>query len=354
MKKTLAVLLFAAVPAVAQESEIVKGLVNLRDLHRMATSAEVMHAGGMHAREALVDPWGTPYRVESKPGFYRIVGAGSDKAFDETSWASRTQFEGLEGDIVIESARIVRSNRNWLYEQVKNDAERSALDTLRQSELDLMLMQTPNARSSAAVKGTALRMEIAGSTLKSGREFVQNPRDAWGTPLRIEGDATKYRIISAGADRQFDEASWTRAATPSANEDLIYENGAFTRRLNENDLLRDVTAFVPVAQPPDPAFAEDGPYQRVGGDVKAPVALTRVEPKYPETYRRARLSGIVILAVAISATGRIDDARLIKSLAPDLDAAALDAVRKWTFSPATREGAPVPSIFNLTINFKLK
>ena len=42
------------------------------------------------------------------------------------------------------------------------------------------------------------------------------------------------------------------------------------------------------------------------------------------------------------------------SLAPDLDTAAMDAVKQWTFEPATQGGKPVPVIFNLTINFTLK
>ena len=37
-----------------------------------------------------------------------------------------------------------------------------------------------------------------------------------------------------------------------------------------------------------------------------------------------------------------------------MDMAALDAVRQWTFKPAVQDGKPVASLFNLTINFKLK
>ena len=43
--------------------------------------------------------------------------------------------------------------------------------------------------------------------------------------------------------------------------------------------------------------------------------------------------------------------RLLKSRGPELDAAAMDAVKQWTFEPGRLNGNPVPVIFNLTVNF---
>jgi outer membrane biosynthesis protein TonB len=33
---------------------------------------------------------------------------------------------------------------------------------------------------------------------------------------------------------------------------------------------------------------------------------------------------------------------------------ALEALRQWRFEPATLDGAPIPVIFNVTINFQLR
>ena len=44
---------------------------------------------------------------------------------------------------------------------------------------------------------------------------------------------------------------------------------------------------------------------------------------------------------------------MLKGLSHGLDQAAVDAIRQWTFEPATIDGKPVPVIFNLTIRFKL-
>jgi TonB family protein len=93
---------------------------------------------------------------------------------------------------------------------------------------------------------------------------------------------------------------------------------------------------------------------RVGGDVKAPVVVQRVEPQYPEEARRERVQGIVIVEAFIDKEGNVGDIEVLKPLPMGLDQAAVDAVRQWKFQPATMNGEPVNVVFNLTINFRLK
>jgi TonB family protein len=92
---------------------------------------------------------------------------------------------------------------------------------------------------------------------------------------------------------------------------------------------------------------------QVGGDVKAPVVIHRVNPMYPEAARRSEITGIVIVEVLIGKDGRVKDAAVLKPLPFGLDQSALDAVRQWTFQPGTLNGEPVDVIFDLTINFRL-
>lgn len=93
---------------------------------------------------------------------------------------------------------------------------------------------------------------------------------------------------------------------------------------------------------------------RVGGDVKPPVAITKVEPEYTEIARKARIQGIVILEAIIDTQGNVTDVRVLKPLPMGLELAAMDAVKKWKFKPGMLGGRPVPVIFNLTINFRLQ
>ena len=111
--------------------------------------------------------------------------------------------------------------------------------------------------------------------------------------------------------------------------------------------------FLPMSLQPSPAAPDDGIYKRVGGTIKAPVVIERVEPIYPPDARAARISGIVIVEARINDRGTVDDVKVLKPLPFGLDQAAIDAVRQWVFRPGTLDGQPVPVIFNLTINFRL-
>ena len=82
--------------------------------------------------------------------------------------------------------------------------------------------------------------------------------------------------------------------------------------------------------------------------------IKRIEPRYPEKARLLRISGIVILECTIDKSGVVRDGRVLKGLpVPTMAYAALEAVRHWTFQPATVDGEPVNVFFNLTINFRL-
>lgn len=110
-------------------------------------------------------------------------------------------------------------------------------------------------------------------------------------------------------------------------------------------------AVVPLAAPPG-GYDAAGPL-RVGGDVKAPIVINRVEPIYSEDARANHVSGIVIVEAIIGKDGLVKNVQVLKPLPFGLDQAAVDAVRQWQFRPGTLNGVPVDVIFNLTVNFKL-
>jgi TonB family protein len=62
----------------------------------------------------------------------------------------------------------------------------------------------------------------------------------------------------------------------------------------------------------------------------------RVYPEYPEIARKMSLTGVVRLQVVISPNGTVKETKVIGGH-PILAAAAMDAVKKWKFDPASAE-----------------
>jgi TonB family protein len=84
-----------------------------------------------------------------------------------------------------------------------------------------------------------------------------------------------------------------------------------------------------------------------------PKATYTVPAGYSEKARKARVQGRVGLRVVVTSEGKIGDVTVVKKLHPDLDEKAVEAVRKWTFEPATKDGQPVAVQINVNMQFAL-
>ncbi len=89
---------------------------------------------------------------------------------------------------------------------------------------------------------------------------------------------------------------------------------------------------------------------RIGGDLKPPTKTVNLSPVYPELAKTARVQGVVICEILVGTDGKVEDARILRSI-PLLDQAALDAVRQWEFSPTLQNGNPIPVLMVVTVNF---
>lgn len=99
---------------------------------------------------------------------------------------------------------------------------------------------------------------------------------------------------------------------------------------------------------------ESGPPLPVGGDVKAPRILQRVEPLYPQAMVKLRREGVVVVQCVIDRNGNVREAEVLRSPHPMFNDAAVKAIREWRFGPGTLNGRPVDVTFVLTIHFELK
>lgn len=92
---------------------------------------------------------------------------------------------------------------------------------------------------------------------------------------------------------------------------------------------------------------------RIGGDVSQPVKLYTPEPEYSEEARKAKYSGTVLLSVVIDKDGNTRDIKVIRPLGLGLDEKAIEAVTKWRFRPAMKQGHAVAVQANIEVNFRL-
>ena len=60
----------------------------------------------------------------------------------------------------------------------------------------------------------------------------------------------------------------------------------------------------------------------------------------------------MILECTIGPEGKVIDVRILRGV-PLLDAAAIEAVKQWEYTPTLLNGVPVPVIMTVTVSFTL-
>jgi protein TonB len=85
------------------------------------------------------------------------------------------------------------------------------------------------------------------------------------------------------------------------------------------------------AEEAQPAPRAKGRLPRAGRDVEMPGLLHRREPEYPIEAAKNAVTGYVVVDFVIAKSGEVRDARIAHSV-PELDRAALAAVREWRFA----------------------
>lgn len=97
-----------------------------------------------------------------------------------------------------------------------------------------------------------------------------------------------------------------------------------------------------------------GGVYHVGGGISAPVPLNSVEAEFSDEARRAKYQGVCLIQMIVDAHGMPQDPRVVRPLGMGLDQKALEAVRKYRFKPAMKDGkTPVPVMITVEVNFRL-
>ena len=83
-----------------------------------------------------------------------------------------------------------------------------------------------------------------------------------------------------------------------------------------------------------------------------PKKETAVMPAYPTALRDAGVVGGAVLELKVDETGKLTHVTTLRASHPEFEAAAKEAISKWVFAPALKEGKPVESRARIAIVFE--
>jgi TonB family protein len=102
------------------------------------------------------------------------------------------------------------------------------------------------------------------------------------------------------------------------------------------------------------ALRDRNPAVRAAAARRPESASSHVAPVYPKAMQDQRIQGVVIIEATIATTGCVSDATVLRSVHPTIDVATLAAVSLWLYEPTLLNGAPIPVIMTVTVNFTLR
>ncbi len=94
-------------------------------------------------------------------------------------------------------------------------------------------------------------------------------------------------------------------------------------------------------------------FDTVPGNVSPPQLLNYIAPKYSHHARRTGISGECVIGLTVDTQGIPQNVHVVRSLEPSLDENAVEAVKKWRYTPPMADGKAVPFEGTVRIDFKL-
>jgi len=219
-----------------------------------------------------------------------------------------------------------------------------------------LLQNRPEAAPALLNLGIAAleKKDLEGAASYFSRSQAADPKKA--------GIAMTWLATVRDKQSKFDEAeALFKSALAVEQENSLDEaitSARYARYLKQAGLTEQAAAYAARAQSASthaspPPQGSSIPAYRIGGAVKAPFVISKIEPEYSEEARLMQLAGTVVLRMTIGADGSAQDIQVMRSLGLGLDEKAIAAVSQWKFSPGTKDGQPVPVIATIEVNFRL-
>jgi len=84
-----------------------------------------------------------------------------------------------------------------------------------------------------------------------------------------------------------------------------------------------------------------------------PKPIYTPDPEYTPAARHDKVQGVVMVRLNLDADGIPHDMKVVRGLRSDLDKKAIEAVGKWRFTPAIKDGKPTAVSVNVQVSFRL-
>lgn len=91
---------------------------------------------------------------------------------------------------------------------------------------------------------------------------------------------------------------------------------------------------------------------RVGGNVKEPRLMTSPAPIYPVIAKEAHIQGDVVIKTTIDERGNVAHMEVVSG-PPMLRGAAMEALKRWKYSPSMLNGEPITVQMMVTLRFRM-
>lgn len=203
---------------------------------------------------------------------------------------------------------------------------------------------------------------INGRNLEEAQRVLEllgkaDPNNYTLTMLRSKLDAQRRVVEREQQQAQLQaEAAARRAAEPpptptaaAAPPPAVVEPAVPPPTRSSSTTLPGTATPPAITTPPPPPVAV-----APSGETRDVQLVRAVKPQYPSVAARRRDEGWVEVEFAVMPDGTIANARVVESQPPRIfDRAAIDAVQRWTFNPALRNGQPVQATLRRRIEFKM-
>ena len=89
----------------------------------------------------------------------------------------------------------------------------------------------------------------------------------------------------------------------------------------------------------------------ISGMDQSPQIFSQVAPVYPSDLRERGIQGVAIVEMLVDSSGRVVEAKAVRSTVPEFGVQAVAAAKQWSFVPAQAGGRTISSRIQVPFEF---